>query len=269
MRFAIQEDMLPGQTIRAQFEQAQSLGFAGVEVWAAGLSARVPDLLAASEATGVLIAAVNHGQQHDLLHADRDEREQALAELRQSVVDGVDLGAQAVILVPHFGPPTLPDLFPYKSVTQLAHDLLHNHLRTISDYVYALGIDLYIEPVNHYETYFVTKLADAAQVRRRIKDHPHVKISADLYHLALEEADLYGALRQYAADLGYIHLADSNRRLPGQGLLDCRAVLGTLGEVGYDGWVTVSCGRPGHNAPFAAQMQPAVRSAMTTLRGGV
>jgi sugar phosphate isomerase/epimerase len=267
MRFAIQEDMLPGKTIREQFEQAQAMGFAGVEVWAAGLTPRVLELLAASEATGIPIAAVNHGQQHDLLHADRDEREQALADLRQSVVDGVDLGAQAVILVPHFGPPTLPDLFPYKSATQLAHDLLHNHLRTISDYVYALGIDLYIEPVNHYESYFVNRLADAAQVRRRIKDHPHVKISADLYHLALEEADLQAALRQVAADLGYIHLVDNNRRLPGQGMLDCGALLGTLRDVGYDGWVTLSAGRPGQNAPFAAQMQPALHSAMTMLRG--
>lgn len=250
MRLAIQEDMLPGKTLLDQFECARQLGFQGVEVWARGLTERVPDVVNAMRQTGLAVAAVNHGRQSDLLHPDRVERERALAELRQSIVNAVDLGAAGVIVVPHFGEPSLPDLTPYKSIVQLAYELLHNHLRTLSDYVYAMGTDLYIEPINRYETHFINTLADGVRVRRKIKDHPHIKLVADLFHMALEESDVAGALRDHAGDVGYIHLADSNRRLPGRGLLDFAAIGAALR--GYTGWVSFEIGEPGNN-PFQAR----------------
>jgi sugar phosphate isomerase/epimerase len=265
MRLAIQEDMLPGQTVLERFETARSMGFQGVEVWGQGLTLRVPEITDAMQKTGVVVSAVNHGQQSDLLHPDRIERESALAELRQSVVDGVDIGAAGVIVVPHFGAPTVPDLTPYKSVVQLEYELLHNHLRTLSDYVYAIGIDLYIEPINRYETHFLNTLADAARVRRKIKDHPHIKICADMFHMAMEEASIPQALREYANDLGYIHLADNNRRLPGQGMMDFAAIATTLSEVGYDGWVSLACGQPGRNGEQAKHFMAALPATIETI----
>lgn len=267
MRLAIQEDMLPGRTPVQRFEQAKALGFEGVEVWGRGLSARVPELAEAAAQTGIVISAVNHGRQGRLLDPDIERREAALAVLRQSVVDGVDLGASGVILVPHFDEPALPDLTPYKSVVQLEYELLHNHLRTLSDYVYAMGIDLYIEPVNRYETHFINTLADAAKVRRRIKDHPHIRLAADLFHMAMEEDSIAGALREYGGDLGYVHLADSNRRLPGQGMIDFAAVGAALKAAGYDGWLALACGAPGQNAERAAQYAAELPGCMALLRG--
>lgn len=266
MRLAIQEDMLPGKTTLERFQNARALGFEGIEVWGKGLTPRVPELAQAVEQTGVAISAVNHGQQGRLLDPDRAERERALAAFRQSVVDGVDLGAAGVILVPHFAEPTLPDLTPYKSVEQLEYELLHNHLRTLSDYVYAIGIDLYIEPINRYETHFLNTLADAIKVRRKIKDHPHVKLNADLFHMAMEEADSLQALRDYAADIGYIHLSDSNRRLPGQGMIDFAALAAVLKDTGYNGWLALECGRPGQNAEDAHQFMNDLPASLDLLR---
>lgn len=266
MRLAIQEDMLPGATLLDRFHLARDLGFEGVELWGRDLTPRAPEIAAALARTGLVVSAVNHGRQGDLLAPDRAEREAALAELRQSIVNAVDLGAAGVIVVPHFGAPSLPDLTPYKSTAQLEFELLHNHLRTLSDYVYALGTSLYLEPVNPYETQFLTTLADAVRVRRRIKDHPHVLIAADLFHMALAEADLYGALREHAADIGYVHLADSNRRLPGQGLTDFAAASAALRQGGYAGWAALACGQPGHNQPAARQFGQELPAALALLR---
>jgi sugar phosphate isomerase/epimerase len=266
MRLAIQEDMLAGNTTLERFQNAKALGFAGVEVWGSGLTPRVPELAEAAQHTGVAISAVNHGRQGRLLDPDRAERERALAAFRRSVVDGVDLGAAGVILVPHFAEPTLPDLTPYKSVEQLEYELLHNHLRTLSDYVYAIGIDLYIEPINHYETHFINTLADGIKVRRKIKDHPHVKLNADVFHMAMEEQNSIQALRDYAADIGYIHLSDSNRRLPGQGMIDFAALASVLKETGYDGWLALECGNPGQNAEYARQFMADLPAALDHLR---
>jgi sugar phosphate isomerase/epimerase len=266
MRLAIQEDMLPGRTALERFELAKSLGFQGVEVWGRGLTPRVPELAEAAAKTNMLISAVNHGRQGDLLHPDRQRRETALSELRESVVNGVDLGAIGVILVPHFGEPTLPDLTPYKSVIQLEYELLHNHLRTLSDYVYAIGIELYIEPVNRYETHFINTLADGIRVRRKIKDHPHVKLTADLFHMAMEETSVTQALRDNCADLGYIHLADNNRRLPGQGMTDFAAVADVLKEANYEGWASLECGTPGQNFDHARHYATELPAALDVLR---
>ncbi|MBI1279890.1 MAG: TIM barrel protein [Anaerolineaceae bacterium] len=266
MRLAIQEDMLAGNTTLERFENARALGLEGVEVWGSGLTSRVPELIEAAQQTGVVVSAVNHGQQGRLLDPDRAERERALAAFRQSVVDGVDLGAVGVILVPHFAEPTLPDLTPYKSVVQLEYEMLHNHLRTLSDYVYAIGIDLYIEPINHYETHFLNTLADAIKVRRKIKDHPHVKLNADVFHMAMEEQNSLQALRDYANDIGYIHLSDSNRRLPGQGMIDFASIAAVLKETGFNGWLALECGHPGQNAEYAHQFMADLPASLDHLR---
>lgn len=265
MRLAIQEDMLPGRSALERFQQARALGFQGVEVWGRGLTARVPELAEAAARTGLHVSAVNHGRQSRLLDPERGERERALAEFRQSVVDGVDLEAQGVIIVPHFGPPTVPDLTPFKSVEQLEYELLHNHLRTLSDYVYAIGIDLYIEPTNRYETHFINTLAQGIRVRRKIKDHPHIKLTADVFHMALEEADPFATLRQYAADIGYIHLADTNRRLPGQGLMNWAGLAAALNEAGYAGWAALECGEPGQNAEDSERFRAELPAALDVL----
>ncbi len=266
MRLAIQEDMLPGKTTLERFQNAHTLGFTGVEVWGKGLTPRVPELAEASAHTSLAVSAVNHGRQGRLLDPDRAERERALAAFRQSVVDGVDLGAAGVILVPHFAEATLPDLTPYKSVVQLEYEMLHNHLRTLSDYVYAIGIDLYIEPINRYETHFLNTLADAIKVRRKIKDHPHVKLNADLFHMAMEEQNSLQALRDYATDIGYIHLSDSNRRLPGQGMIDFEALGAVLKDTGYNGWLALECGNPGQNAEYANQFMADLPASLGYLR---
>jgi sugar phosphate isomerase/epimerase len=266
MRLAIQEDMLPGHTIHERLEHAQMLGIQGVEFWGRGLTERVPDIVDAIQKTGVAAAAVNYGDQGRLIDADRSAREAALASFRRAVVDAVDIHASGVVLVPHFGEPAVPDLTPYKSVIQLEHELLHNHLRTLSDYVYAIGVDLYIQPVNRYETHFINTLADAIRVRRRIKDHPHIKIAPDLFHMALEERDSAGVLREYAADISYLHLADSNRRLPGGGLIDFKSIAGVLNDTGYNGWVTLACGQPGQNHDSARHFLAELPACIEMLR---
>ena len=238
----------------------------GIEFWAHGLTARVPDIAAAIQSTGVQASAVNYGEGGRLIDADRSQREAALAVFRAAVVDAADLHASGVLVVPHFGAPAVPDLTPYKSVIQLEYELLHNHLRTLSDYVYAIGVDMYIQPVNRYETHFINTMEDAIRVRRRIKDHAHVKIAPDLFHMAMEERDTIGALRQYAADIGYIHLADNNRRLPGKGMTDFGAVASVLKETGYEGWVSLACGQPGQNADYATQIMNELPACIDLLR---
>jgi len=252
MPISIQDDMLPGRSILEKFEKAQALGVAGIEFWGRDLNYKMNDIAQAIEKTGIKVSTVNHGRQARFLDPHPLERENAQAQLRDSIMCAADLGAKGVIFAPHFFGPLLPDLSPWMTAVELEAELLYTHLRTLEDYGEAMGVDLYVEPLNRYETHFLNRLEQAAVITRRL-NHPRVKIVADLFHMALEEADLPQAIRDHAADIGHVHLADSNRRLPGQGMTDFAAIGAALKEIGFSGWASFECGNPSENEPQAAQ----------------
>lgn len=266
-RIAIQEDMLPGRSVRERLENAHRLGLDGVEFWAEGLTPRVPEIAQALADTGLAAAAVNLGRSDGYLSPLLAEREAAIGRMRQAMADAVDLAAEHVIFVPLWGPPRMPDLTPYRAPVELEGEMMVWLLRTVSDLAYALGVNLHMQPVNRYESYFMNRLEQAAAFRTKIKKHPHILVAPNLFHMALEEDDLLAALRSHHKHTGYLHLADHNRRLPGQGLIDFRALLSLLRELAYTGWLTLECGRPGHNAASALACYRDLPAALALLRG--
>lgn len=265
MQIAVQEDMLLGRTATERFQAAKDLGFDGVEVWGRNLASRMDELMSAVSASGLPVAAVNHGRFPSILDADPYVREQGLEALRSSVTCAADLGAAGVIFVPHFGPPSLPDLTPWLSAPELEMELLNQHLRTLEDFAAAFNVDLYVEPINRYETHFLNRLEQAASVARK-RGHPRVRIVADVFHMALEEADPVAAIRAHGDVIGHVHLADHNRRLPGQGFTPFADLAAALHEIGFTGWAAYEPGDPGANAVRAAQYAAELPASLAFLK---
>ena len=92
-------------------------------------------------------------------------------------------------------------------------------------------------------------------------------IVADLFHMALEEEDIPEAILQNGRYLGHVHLADSNRRLPGQGATDFRAALTALRQVGFEGWLSFECGAPGQNQDRATTYLSELPASIRTVLG--
>lgn len=265
MKIALQEDMLPGRSMLEKFENAKQLGVDGIEFWGRGLAQKVNDIVDAMEKTGIVAASVNHGRQGRFLDPHPAEREQAVAELRSSITCASDIGAKGVIFVPHFFGPLLPDLSPFMSAEQLEAEVLLSQLRTLEDFAAAMDVELYVEPINRYETHFLNRLEQAAAITRK-RNHPNLKIVADLFHMALEEDSIPQAIRDHAADIGHVHLADSNRRLPGQGMTDFAAAAAALNEIGYDGWAAFEPGDPGDNAKNAERYMRELPESLALLK---
>ncbi len=261
LKLAIQEKLLPGQDIREKLTHAVQLGFTGVEFDADGLTARVPDIAEALVHTGIMTAAVHMGRRDGYLAPHLAEREQAIGALRQAMADAVDLGAGHVVFVPHYGPSRMPDLTPYRAPVELESEMMVWLLRTVSDLAYAIGVELDILPLSRDETYFINRLEQAALFRRKIKDHPHVKLAANCLYMALEEDDPAAALRAQVADLGYFQVADLHETLPAQQELDFAALADALHEASYTGWVTLACGRA-----EPARLQEELPASITFLR---
>lgn len=112
------------------------------------------------------------------------------------------------------------------------------------------GVTIMIEPVNRYESNFINSLDDAAALLSRLQS-PNVGIMADVFHMNIEDDSIPGALRRNRDYVKYVHMADSNRRAPGQGHTDFPAIIGALREMDYDGWLGVEI-LPGSDPDRAA-----------------
>src|SRR5262249_43654793 len=129
---------------------------------------------------------------------------------------------------------------PWMSSAELEVEMLYMHLRTLSDFSEAIGVNLYIQPINRRETHLLNRVGQVNRITRRL-NHPRVKIAAHLYHMAQEETDLPAALRHGADWRGYVQVADSEHRLPGEGEIDFHAAAAALRDTGYNGWLTYQC----------------------------
>lgn len=117
------------------------------------------------------------------------------------------------------------------------------------------GTALVLEPINRYENNFLCTLGEVAAFLRE-NGLSHTGILADTFHMNLEEADLCGALRACAPELRYVHLADSNRLYPGCGHVDFPAILQTLSQCGYTGYLSAEClPKPSQEAAAAGWIQ--------------
>lgn len=265
-KVAIQEDMLPGPGLADRFSQAADLGFQGIEFWSVTLPGQVGEIEKLSGRGGITAATINHGRRARFLDPNPEERGRALDELKEAIQLGSRIGAAGVVFVPHFFGPLLPDLSPYKTAIELERALLTAQLEQMAEELDRANIELWVEVVNRYETHLLVRLEDAASLVAPLHN-PRIKIVADLFHMALDERELIGAIRTHAKSIGHVHLADSNRRLPGQGTLDFKSILKTLDEINYNGWMAFECGEPGQNQKRANAYFAEIPASLAALFG--
>lgn len=65
-----------------------------------------------------------------------------------------------------------------------------------------------------------------------------VGLHADIYHMGISETDMLESLKKYADAIRFIHIADTERKVPGDGRMDYAQILATLSESGYKGFLS-------------------------------
>jgi D-psicose/D-tagatose/L-ribulose 3-epimerase len=120
------------------------------------------------------------------------------------------------------------------------------------------GVRIILEPLHRGETNLVNTIVEAAAF---LDEHgiDGVPIVADLFHIMYEE-EPFEAVRAHADRIGHAHIADTDRRPPGQGDWPLREFLTALRDGGYTGDVSIEC----HWNDVEAELAPAlaaVRSA--------
>lgn len=104
----------------------------------------------------------------------------------------------------------------------------------LADYAAPKNVKIALETVTIMQTNFINTLAEGAAMVDRV-DRPNFQLMMDIFHLNLEEKDIYEAIRKYSPYNIHVHLADNNRRYPGHCGLDFEKILTTFRECGYSG----------------------------------
>jgi D-psicose/D-tagatose/L-ribulose 3-epimerase len=102
----------------------------------------------------------------------------------------------------------------------------------------ANGVDVCIEPLNRFETYFLNTTEDAVKLCTEIA-HANVGILWDTFHANIEEKNPAQALRSTAGFLKHVHTCENDRGTPGSGHVDWTGVFAALRDLKYDGWLTI------------------------------
>lgn len=92
-----------------------------------------------------------------------------------------------------------------------------------------------VEPVNRFETHFLNIAEDAVRYCKDV-GYDNVKVHLDTFHMIREEVSFTEAVRTCGKKyLGYVHVCENNRGVPGTGLVPWKDFFKALVEIGYDG----------------------------------
>jgi sugar phosphate isomerase/epimerase len=248
---AIQENLVPGGTLRERMTAALAAGFDGLEVRDADPTRR-PELETAVAAGGVLPTACPEA---DGCLADFAPEGRLLARERLArQLDGLAaVGGRGVIAPAAWGMWTerLPPFDPPPRTPDEDREVLVEQLSWLGAHAERAGAVMLLEPLNRYEDHMVNTVARAAEIVRAAGS-PAVRVLADTYHMNIEEDDVCAALRDAGPVLGAVHLSDSNRCQPGTGHVPFADVLATLSAAGFSGTLSVECRLRGEPAAAVA-----------------
>ena len=106
--------------------------------------------------------------------------------------------------------------------------------REISSYAGPKNVMIALETVTIMQTNFINTLEEACRVVDDV-NHPSFRIMMDVFHMNLEERNIFDSIWKYKNYNIHVHLADNNRRYPGHCGMDFRKIINSFWECGYEG----------------------------------
>lgn len=108
----------------------------------------------------------------------------------------------------------------------------------LSGDVDAAQMEIGLEPLNRFETYFLNTVPDAIALCDAI-GNPSIGILLDTFHANIEEKSIGDAVRQAAPRLKHLHACENDRGVPGSGHVEWPEFFAAVAEAGYTRWLTI------------------------------
>lgn len=247
MRIALCNEVLAPLPFARQCEVAAALGYQGLEVAPFTLGDAPLELSAAARA-GLRRAAQDAGIAVSGLHwllrqpvglsitsADAAVRARTLDTMRRQIALCADLGGAVLV----HGSPAQRRLPPGEEAAARQRGI--EAFAAVAADAQAEGVTYCIEPLAPPEADFIHTVAQAAAIVQAI-GRPGLRTMLDCCAAARAEAEpVHAVLARWLPTglLAHVQVNDPNLRGPGQGGLGFLAILRTLRQHGYAGWVAV------------------------------
>jgi len=251
MKLSIRENMVPGDSLLEKFRNLRQLGFDGIEMTTSSSLDMAEEIQAATKETGIQPSITSAKGGGCLIDSRKEERDLAVRGHIEALELAARIGAYGVISPPIItmkmqpNRPRIPDLSPVISRDEVERRMVIALYQEIAKRGEELGTHIIVEPLNRYEQWWPCTLQHGVDICEAVSS-PACKMMADLFHMHIEDADMPGAIRQAGSEYIYnVHLADSQRRLPGSGHTDFTSCFRALKEIGYDKFCGLECGIDG------------------------
>jgi len=217
-------------------EKLKRIGYDGVEVpifdldrkkWS--LWAKRLDDLGLQRTANTVIAP-----EHNPVSADPKIRKAAYEHM-QAIVDCCATVGSPIVCGPH---QVALGVFTGRGATDEEWSRSVDHLRRVAEYAADAGVVLAEEVVNRFEIYHLNTLDQAIRLIDEV-DHPNCRIHLDTFHAHIEEKDPAAAIRRAGSRIAHVHISENDRGVPGTGSVAWDSTFVALGDIGYDGWLTV------------------------------
>lgn len=98
---------------------------------------------------------------------------------------------------------------------------------------------LAIEPVGRFESHFINIAEDAVKYCKAVGTG-NIKVHLDAFHMIREESSFGYAVNTCGKEyLGYVHVCENNRGIPGTGLVPWKEFFTALKKIGFNGPLTI------------------------------
>ena len=123
-----------------------------------------------------------------------------------------------------------------KPPTEKEYDFSAAAMREVAEYAGGKGdLIIAVEAVNRFETHLINTAEQGVAYCKRV-GLPNMKVHLDCFHMNIEETSFPDAVKTCGREyLGYVHVNESNRGIPGTGLVRWKEFFAALKDVGYFG----------------------------------
>ncbi|HET6443252.1 MAG TPA: sugar phosphate isomerase/epimerase family protein [candidate division Zixibacteria bacterium] len=221
------------------FRKVADLGYDGVELMTKDPSRldvlqirRSLDLLGL-ELVGLCTGHVFGEDNLGLVGPDRELCQQAMVRLKSFV----DIAAD------HFDQGTMVNIgrsrgpgYPGNPIATL--DDMVTAFRNLAAYAGERGVRIVLEPINVHQVNHIHSSQDGVAIVKRV-GHKNFGLMLDVYHMNIEDEDIYNSFREAGDLCWFVHLADNNRHWPGSAHLNFEQIFRVLEEISYEGYVSL------------------------------
>lgn len=252
MMLAASSPMIPGDSLTAKAELLKRWGYDAIAVfqpledWNDRARRELASLEQRTGVRPVEFVLVDEVYGH-AMDPEADLRSRCRAMYLETASVCAELGAVTEIEYEYGSRDPLPLFHPFQKLDAEQEDQFLDFYREVLAVVEGTEGRVLLEPLNRYESRYLNLVSDNLEIIEAV-DHPNAGLLPDTFHMSIEEADVASSIRAAGDRVAHVHLGDNNRLLPGHGRLDWPSIFGALGEIGFEGAVSLECSTEGDPA---------------------